>query len=494
MKGNFAVIQRLLSNNPPSSWEKVLESIQPPDRPKAKILNLDELNLSKAQKEDLSRGKIVILTGPVRFFLNYWLPDIFALQKIGDTQFVLQIQDGVTMYSTIQDNTRWMVYLIATKLKTLKEDNWPEIIKNFQSIYNIPLQIVPADSQQIPQAIRTSRYIKGLEYEFPKSDGFVTTVYFKLEPLDKILILGPIDYPKFLIKVPQIQFYYLMGFTVLTALAVFLFTWIFSRNVRKIFQLTSAYSRGVFDKKIKFSRLSILYGVHNNIVQMGGKIKKLIKAQQNMSRFVAHEIRTPLYTMQLALDAMEKSIKNHKDPSKHINSLKEDIKDLNKLVSYFLIYSQSTTNEMKIKKQYLDIKNWLLELVKSHQGYEVEVNLDVVEDEKSTVEFDPDLLKFAVNNLISNALKFANKKVQVSLHVNKGQVVIHVDDDGAGVADENKQAIFQAFVTFETDESFGKHIGLGLAITRSIVELHGGYIILTDSPILSGSRFSITLS
>lgn len=272
---------------------------------------------------------------------------------------------------------------------------------------------------------------------------------------------------------------------------VFLFTWIFSRNVRKLFGLTNDYGRGVFDKKVKFGRLSILYDVHNNIVNMGGKIKNLIKTQQNMSRFVAHEIRTPLYTMQLALDAMEKSFKNKQDPSKHINSLRDDIIDLNKLVSYFLIYSQSASNEMKAKKQSLDIRKWLLELVNSHQSYDLKVNLEVFDDEKSIVEFDPDLLKFAVNNLIGNALKFASNRVQVSLHVNDDQALIHVDDDGAGIKDENKQAIFQAFVTLETGESFGKHIGLGLAITKSIVELHDGHIILEDSPILSGSRFSI---
>lgn len=83
----------------------------------------------------------------MQFFLNYWLPDIFALQKIGDTEYVLQIQEGVTMYSTIQDNTRWMIHLIATKLKTSNKNNWPEIIKHFQSIYKIPLQIVSTDSQ-----------------------------------------------------------------------------------------------------------------------------------------------------------------------------------------------------------------------------------------------------------------------------------------------------------------------------------------------------------
>lgn len=417
------------------------------------------------------------------------MPDIFALQKIKGTQKVLQIQEGVTMYSTIQDETRWMVHLIAQKLQSSKQENWPKIINNFESMYNIPLHIVSADN--LPLSIKKKPFIKGLIYENPTSDAFITTVYFKLENENKILVLGPVNYPKFMIKVPKVQFYYLLSFTILTILTVFLLTWIFSRNVRKLYELTQDYGKGIFDKKVRFSKFSILDGVHTNIVAMGSKIKNLMKTQQNMSRFVAHEIRTPLYTMQLALDAMEKSFDNKQDPARHMKSLREDMQDLNKLVSYFLMYSQSSNHEMQLKKQFLNIRDWLQELVDSHQGYAIEVNLETGEIEKGVVEFDPELLKFAVNNLISNALKFAMHKIQISLDVKNGKVFIHVDDDGPGIEDVHKQVIFQNFVTLDKEESFGKHIGLGLTISKSIVELHGGNILLENSPVLSGSRFSI---
>lgn len=493
VNGNFIVIQQLLENTPPASWDKVLDSIQPSDRPQAKIREMDTLNISDKQKEDLNQGKIVILTSPVHFFINYWLPDIFALQKIKGTQKVLQIQEGVTMYNTIQDETLWMVHLIAKKLQSSKQENWLKITKDFQSIYNIPLHIISADSKKLPLSIRNKPFIKGLAYEDPKSDAFITTVYFKLKNENKILVLGPVNYPQFMIKVPKVQFYYLIGFTILTILTVFLLTWIFSRNVRKLYGLTHDYGKGIFDKKIGLSKFSILDGIHMNIVDMGSKIKNLIKTQQNMSRFVAHEIRTPLYTMQLALDAMEKSFDNKQNPARHMKSLREDMQDLNKLVSYFLMYSQSSNHEMKIKKQALNIRDWLVGLVNSHQGYAIQVNLVTGEIEKNSVEFDPELLKFAVNNLISNALKFATHKIHISLHIKDSKVFIHVDDDGPGIEDIYKKAIFQNFVTLETEESFGKHLGLGLTISKSIVELHGGHILVEDSPVLSGSRFSICI-
>lgn len=57
VNGNFAVIQQLLKNNPPPLGNEVIDSIQPLDRPKAKILKMDGLKISKEQKEDLSQGK-----------------------------------------------------------------------------------------------------------------------------------------------------------------------------------------------------------------------------------------------------------------------------------------------------------------------------------------------------------------------------------------------------------------------------------------------------
>lgn len=65
VNGNFAVIQQQLENTPPASWNEVLDAMQPIDRPQAKIRDMDALNISDKQKEDLNQGKIVVITDPV---------------------------------------------------------------------------------------------------------------------------------------------------------------------------------------------------------------------------------------------------------------------------------------------------------------------------------------------------------------------------------------------------------------------------------------------
>ena len=93
----------------------------------------------------------------------------------------------------------------------------------------------------------------------------------------------------------------------------------------------------------------------------------------------------------------------------------------------------------------------------------------------------PTLLKHVIDNLITNALKFAKENILLSLETNKNFIFIHIDDDGPGIPTSEIKNIFEPFVTLSTDQSFGKHIGLGLPIVKAILDLHKGFIQVTQS-------------
>ena len=115
------------------------------------------------------------------------------------------------------------------------------------------------------------------------------------------------------------------------------------------------------------------------------------------------------------------------------------------------------------------------------------------ENESSIVRFDPNLLKHAVDNLLTNALKFSEREVIVNLHIFNSTVDIGIDDDGPGIPKSERKDIFKAYATLESTQAFGKHIGLGLAIAKEIVDLHAGTLTVTKSELLGGSRFIIQL-
>ena len=101
-----------------------------------------------------------------------------------------------------------------------------------------------------------------------------------------------------------------------------------------------------------------------------------------------------------------------------------------------------------------------------------------------------------LTNLVDNAIKHTpkNGKVIVRCDVASGWISIHVDDSGAGIPSEDLSRIFERFYQVDKARSGGKGrgVGLGLAISRQIVEAHGGRIV-AQSSVGKGSRFTVQL-
>ena len=106
---------------------------------------------------------------------------------------------------------------------------------------------------------------------------------------------------------------------------------------------------------------------------------------------------------------------------------------------------------------------------------------------------NPNLLMSAIENVIRNAIKYGNDVITVHLAVHEKSLVIHVDDNGEGVPEDELNDIFKPFYRVSTarDRSSGG-TGLGLAITESAMHQHSGTIIASKSP-LGGLRMTITL-
>jgi two-component system sensor histidine kinase ChvG len=102
-----------------------------------------------------------------------------------------------------------------------------------------------------------------------------------------------------------------------------------------------------------------------------------------------------------------------------------------------------------------------------------------------------------VRNLVDNALSFSPEGAQVKVIARRepGNIVVMVEDQGPGIPEDSLEKIFDRFHTDRPD-SFGKHSGLGLAISRQIVEAHGGTIRAENRmqyDEVQGARFIVTL-
>src|SRR3990167_4715008 len=470
-EGSLNYIENILTKAPQNNWQTILNNLSPKNSV-ATIVSIDTLPLNKKQKAQLLQGKTIYIHGPNYLFLYYGTERTFVFKRIGNTMYAIKLPLGDSVYNLIHSSIEWMITLIDRELSHHPQKDWSHVLNQLEKQFNIGLK--RESENNLPNDIKNQLKTHEIAFDHRSGMDHISHITVSLKNSHAILKMGPFDRMPATKQFSVFQHYYFWIFSIISVLIVLYLTKIFSKNVKKIDELTTRFSHGEFDHHTSISRFSVLKGIHTNVITMGNKINALMKSQQNMMRFVAHEVRTPLSTMQLALDSLNKEDNLSDTSKKNILSIQEDIQDLNKLINYFLLYSQSASHELKIKKEPLGFYDWLKKLIERYQSSTIKITLKASDKEKNTiVSFDPNLLQHAVNNLITNALKFADKEVIISLNVFKNSVEIGVDDDGPGIPKSEMENVFNAFVTLNSNQNFGKHIGLGLAIAKAVVDLHG---------------------
>ncbi|KTD42245.1 ATP-binding protein [Legionella parisiensis] len=496
--GNFSVLEHIVLqsntwNRSISKSNEELKKLFPQNIDAVQVIDMNSIPFTDKEKEQLLTGSIVYKDAKNRMFLTYSIHDVYAYKQINKSSYVLKVQMGASINDMVKGATYLMRTLILNALKTVPMNQWEETLAKLQLQYQIPLTLTSINNKNISPVAKNNLIDNEVVYDIPTDEKPITTVYFKIPGSDQIITVGPLHYPYFSLRLSEIQIYFVITITFLTIFAVAVLTWLFSRNSAKIYRLTQEYSQGHFNYDVQLNRISTLRSVYENVVAMGNKINVLMQSQQNMARFVAHELRTPLYTIQLALDSLKKLKAQSGEEQEHIESIEEDMQELNQLIHTFLLYSQSTTRELKINEKLLNLRLWLESLLKTHQSYEINVLFNYQQSNNEFLYFDPKLLYHAVTNLISNALKHAHKEILISLEYQNESVIIRIDDDGPGVPECDREKIVEPFTTLNASDTKGKHIGLGLSITKSILSLHGGMLAINEAKTLKGASFSLIL-
>ncbi|GEM_PF-5563979 len=490
-QGGFAEIQRALAKTPKVQWQEELDKLSLLAGRKISITKIADIDLISSQREAIYRNEI-IFKGSDWIFLNYVALDTDVYQRIPETDLAVTMKHGVRANDTISSASQFMVRLISARLFGATPRNQKLVLTKLEKQYGFPIHLYSKDSAALPEKIKTQLQTNNLAFQAPENGYIINELFYNFPARSEVLALGPISYTPVAHRITDIQNNYFYTFVILALFFVFALTWLFSRNVRKIFTLTQEYGRGNFSKQMLLGRTSVLQGVYENIIGMGASLHALIESQRNMSRFVAHEIRTPLYSMQLATDSLGEIEGLPVEARKYIAGFKEDIDDLNELVAQFLLYSQSSSHELRIIKSVSDIKSWLSGVVSRRQSNDIAVIFECDEQDNIDVSFDSKILKHVIDNVLLNALKFAEHSVVVTLLRDKTGVRINIEDDGPGIAPEDSEKIFEPFATLDASDTGTKHVGLGLAIAKSIVLLHHGALFVQESD-LGGCLFVIKL-
>ncbi len=214
---------------------------------------------------------------------------------------------------------------------------------------------------------------------------------------------------------------------------------------------------------------------------------------------VSHELRTPLNAVLGWASILQSRLAVDHDAQKPIEVIQRNARLQAKLINDILDVSRIISGKVSLEARELELSTVIdqaLDAIRSAAEAKGVILERQLPPELPTLTGDSDRLQQVVWNLVSNAVKFTPAGGRVSLLVRKepGHVVIEVADDGAGIAAEHLLAIFERFrqVDSGTTRAHGG-LGLGLAIVRQLVEMHGGTVRAHSPGIGKGATFTVRL-
>ena len=234
-----------------------------------------------------------------------------------------------------------------------------------------------------------------------------------------------------------------------------------------------------------------------------------IEGIESFAADVAHELKNPLTSLRSAVETLPVA-KTDESRGRLLAIIQHDVRRLDRLISDISDASRLDAELQRQEAAPVDLAKLLSTLVavanevKRDDGVKVTVKFEGGGARAFQVPGHDSRLGQIVDNLIENARSFspAGGTVRVTCRRLRNQIEVYVDDDGPGVRDDVREKIFERFYTDRPHQGFGQNSGLGLSISKQIVDAHGGSIWVENragapgpdgEPSVLGARFIVRL-
>ena len=239
------------------------------------------------------------------------------------------------------------------------------------------------------------------------------------------------------------------------------------------------------DKMLKTFDLANFKSRKDEIGNLARSFHKMTKELQNridhiadFTADVAHELKNPITSVRSASETLGK-IKNVKEQEKLIKVIQNDVYRVDRLINDISAASRLDAELSRIEMKRINISN-LLETLIDIRSSTINCKIDFSKDYQNIyILGNENRIAQVFDNLIQNSVSFSKKNGIIRIHLQKifGYIVVLVEDNGLGFSSGSLGKIFNRFYTERPKtEKFGNHSGLGLSISKQIVQAHGGTI------------------
>lgn len=381
--------------------------------------------------------------------------------------------------------TRGVYHVLLEDLKALPPEEWDRYIRRLKPHFGYPISLDSIDELPLSPAERSQLMDDRIVV---KDDG--NLFHRRMPGSQKVVTMGPIQEFDSSLWIDVLVW----GIITLSfGLMALIWARPFWLKLKKISIAAQVFGRGEFTARADLPRRSALSPLASTFNDMAERIQQLINSHKELTRAVSHELRTPISRIRFSLE-MAHTAGGEPDRLHYLAEIGQDVDELDSLVSELLIHARFDREHPDLDQEERLLAPWLAETVRTAKTEfsQTTCTCRIAPDaEAIKARIAPRFLARALTNLITNATRYANRQVIVSLEKKDQDCLIHVDDDGPGIPEEERERIFEPFVRVNSSRNrdTGGH-GLGLAIVKRIVTLHRGRVWVERSP-LGGARFTV---
>ncbi len=417
-----------------------------------------------------------------------------ALIIVAAPTIILQLIITIVFYDSIWIKAnRSVTKSLVSQLKTIQDvyqnnkDNIDFFTDSYKNNFNFEIDInnnpFPSSSGERKFSPMDRSLRRELKSTFGNNNYWFNTAKFKNAVEIKIKTENEtIEFliPKEMISTSSVRLFVL--WTTLPSIVLILIALVFLKNqTRPLVKLAKAaerFGKGDYVNDFRPSGAAEIRKAAYEFDKMAKRINRHLNQRSEMLSGISHDLRTPLTRLKLQLAMLDQ-----KDISEKMSN---DINEMEKMLNDYLQFAKTQSQEDTSR---VNLPNLLNEIEKSLNTK----NLFLINTEEVILKGRSSALKRCFENLIQNGLTYG-KKVYVNLQKSSNIVIINIEDDGPGIAEEQYKNVFKPFFRLDKSRNLNQSgVGLGLAIVEDIINSHGGNIQLGKSNKYSGLHVKISL-
>jgi len=272
--------------------------------------------------------------------------------------------------------------------------------------------------------------------------------------------------------------------------------WIY-RPIQTLRELITSYSGARKSAALRFSGPTELKSIARSFEDLSDRLADQRESQLQFLASVAHDLRNPLGAIRSSAELMMDDDDNGSMEDKRplIDIIGRQTHLLDRMVGDLLDASRIEAGQLELNRSPQELNRLVEDAVILHRSLSplhtiaIESHADPI-----TLDCDPLRISQVINNLLNNAIKYSPNggRINVILSAEPEDVVLQVKDEGIGIAESDLSSIFEPFRRAQLGQISIPGVGLGLSVTKRIVEAHGGSISV-KSEVAKGSVFSVHL-